>query len=101
MGRPETDLAEDEISRLQAAERELETVRSELAVQVAARHKVQVRLEPEIAQRDRIVAAGFDGKVLVLLAEMRDGIAQRRVGNLNQPAEWPIQLEDHEDRTRN
>jgi PAS domain S-box-containing protein len=58
MGRPETDIAEDEISRLQTAERELETVRSELARQVTARHEVQVRLEREIAQRDRIIAEG-------------------------------------------
>ncbi len=37
MGRPETDIAEDGISRLQAAERELKTVRIELARQFAAR----------------------------------------------------------------
>ena len=35
MGRPETDIAEGEISRRQAAERELEAVRDELAKQVA------------------------------------------------------------------
>jgi len=58
MGRPETDIAEDEISRRQAAERELEAVRGELAAQVAARHEVQVRLEQEVAHRDRIIAEG-------------------------------------------
>jgi len=58
MGRRETDIAEDEISRRQAAERELEPVRGELAKQVAARHEVQVHLEQEIAQRDRVIAEG-------------------------------------------
>jgi PAS domain S-box-containing protein len=58
MGRPETDIAEDEISRRQAAERELEALRAELAEQVAARHEVQVRLEQEVAHRDRIIAEG-------------------------------------------
>ncbi|HEY9159186.1 PAS domain S-box protein, partial [Candidatus Binatus sp.] len=58
MGRHETDIAEDEISRREAAERELEAVRGELAAQVAARHEIQVRLEQEIAQRDRIIAEG-------------------------------------------
>jgi len=56
MGRHETDIAEDEISRRQAAELELEAVRGELAAQVAARHEVQVRLEQEVAHRDRIIA---------------------------------------------
>src|ERR1035441_10600343 len=61
MGRPETDIAEAERSRLQPAERELEALRAELAVQVAAGHEAQVRLEQleqEIAQRDRIIAEG-------------------------------------------
>jgi PAS domain S-box-containing protein len=58
MGRHETDIAEDEISRRQAAERELEAVRGELAVQIAARHEVQVHLEQEVAHRDRIIAEG-------------------------------------------
>ncbi len=58
MGRHETDIAEDEISRLQAAEHELEAVCGELAKQVAAGHEKQVRLEQEIAQRDRIIAEG-------------------------------------------
>src|SRR5271167_2153426 len=58
MGRHETDIAEDEIRRRQAAERELEAVRGELAVQVAARHEVQVRLKQEVAHRDRIIAEG-------------------------------------------
>ncbi len=58
MGRSETDIAEDEISRRQAAERELEAVRGELAAQVAARHEVQVRLEHEVAHRDRTIAEG-------------------------------------------
>jgi PAS domain S-box-containing protein len=58
MGRPETNIAADEINRRQAAERELEAVRGELAAQVAARHEVQVRLEQEVARRDRIIAEG-------------------------------------------
>jgi PAS domain S-box-containing protein len=58
MGRHETEITEDEIGRCRAAERELEAVRAELAVQVAARHEVQVRLEEEIAQRDEIIAEG-------------------------------------------
>ncbi len=58
MGRHESDIAEDEISQRQAAERELEAVRGELAAQVAARHEIQVRLEQEIAHRDRIIAEG-------------------------------------------
>ncbi len=56
MGRCETDIADDEMSRRKAAERELEAVRAELAEQVAARHEVQARLEQEVAQRDRIIA---------------------------------------------
>jgi PAS domain S-box-containing protein len=56
MGRSETDIAEDEISRRQAAEHEIEAVRAELAGQIAARHEVQARLEQEVAQRDRIIA---------------------------------------------
>src|SRR5260370_23149816 len=58
MGRGETDIAGDEISRRQAAERELEAVRAELAEQVAARYEVQARLEQEVTQRDRIIADG-------------------------------------------
>jgi PAS domain S-box-containing protein len=58
LGRPETDIAVDEISWRRAAERELEALRAELAEQVAARHEVQVRLEEEIAQRDRVIAEG-------------------------------------------
>ena len=56
MGRSETDIAEDEISRGQAAEHEIEAVRAELAEQIACRHEVQARLEQEVAQRDRIIA---------------------------------------------
>ncbi len=56
MGRPETDIGER--SRRLAAERELEAVRAELAEQVAARHEAEVRLEQEVAQRDRIIAEG-------------------------------------------
>ena len=52
----ETDIAEDENSRLRAAKRELEALRAELAEQVAARHEAQVRLEDEIAHRDEIIA---------------------------------------------
>ena len=52
----ETDIAEDENSRLRAANRELEALRAELAEQVAARHEAQVRLEDEIAHRDEIIA---------------------------------------------
>jgi PAS domain S-box-containing protein len=54
--RPETDIPEAERSQLQAAERELEALRAELAEQVAARHEAQGRLEQEVAQRDRIIA---------------------------------------------
>ena len=56
MGRSETDIAEDEISRRRAAEHEIAAVRTELAEQIAARHEVQARLEQEVAQRDRIIA---------------------------------------------
>jgi PAS domain S-box-containing protein len=56
MGRSETDIAEDEISRRRAAEHEIEAVRAELAEQIAARHEGQARLEQEVAQRDRIIA---------------------------------------------
>src|ERR1039458_526094 len=55
-GRPETDIPEAERSQLQAAERELEALRAELAEQAAARHEAQGRLEQEVAQRDRIIA---------------------------------------------
>ncbi len=58
MGRCETDIADDEISRRQAAEHELEALRAELAEQVAALHQAQVRLEQEVAQRDRVIAEG-------------------------------------------
>jgi len=58
MGRSATDIADDEISRRLAAERKLEAVRAELAEQVSARHEAQVRLEHEVAQRDRIIAEG-------------------------------------------
>ncbi len=58
MGRSETDIAVDEISLRRAAERELEVIRIELAEQIAARHEVQIRLEQELAQRDRIIAEG-------------------------------------------
>src|ERR1035441_2963791 len=61
MGRPETDIAENEISRSLPAERELEALRAALADQVAARHEAQVRveqLEQEVEQRDRIIAEG-------------------------------------------
>ncbi len=60
-GRPETDIAENEISRSLPAERELEALRAALADQVAARQEAQVRveqLEQEVAQRDRIIAGG-------------------------------------------
>ncbi len=58
MGRHQTDIADDEISRRLAAERELEAVRAELAEQVAARYEAQARLEQEVAQRDQIIAEG-------------------------------------------
>ena len=58
MGRSATDIADDEISLRQAAEREIEALRAELAEQVAARCEMQTRLEQEIAQRDRIIAEG-------------------------------------------
>jgi PAS domain S-box-containing protein len=73
MGRIQTDIADDEISRRKAAERELEAVRTELAEQVAARHEVQARLEQEVAQRDRIIAEGAqsDAKLRQSEAAMR------------------------------
>jgi PAS domain S-box-containing protein len=58
MGRSETDIADDQINRCLAAEREVVAVRAELAAQIAARHEVQARLEQEVAQRDRIIAEG-------------------------------------------
>ncbi len=58
MGRSETDIADDEISRREAAEREVEALRAEVAEQITARHEVQARLEQEVAQRDRIIAEG-------------------------------------------
>jgi len=42
MGRSETDIAEDEISRGQAAEHEIEAVRAELAEQIACRHECRL-----------------------------------------------------------
>ncbi len=73
MGRRETDIAEDEISRRQAAERELEAARGELAVQIAARHEVQVRLEQEVAHRDRIIAEGA-----LTAADLRESVTALR-----------------------
>jgi PAS domain S-box-containing protein len=58
MGRRETDIADDEIRRRQAAELEVEALRAEIAEQITARHEVQARLEQEVAQRDRIIAEG-------------------------------------------
>jgi len=58
LGRPETDIAADEISLRRAAERELDASHTELAEQVAARDEAQLRLEEEIAQRDRVIAEG-------------------------------------------
>jgi PAS domain S-box-containing protein len=58
LGRPETDIAADEISLRRSAERELDALRTELAEQVAARDEAQLRLEEEIAQRDRVIAEG-------------------------------------------
>ena len=56
MGRSETDIADDEISRREAAEREVEALRAEVAEQITARHEVQARFEQEVAHRDRIIA---------------------------------------------
>ena len=58
MGRPENDIAEDEINLRRTAEREIEDLRLQLAEQVEARREAQVRLEQEIAQRDRVIAEG-------------------------------------------
>ena len=58
MGRRETDIADDEIVRRQAAEHEVEALRAKLAEQVIARHDVQARLEREVAKRDRTIAEG-------------------------------------------
>jgi PAS domain S-box-containing protein len=60
MGRSETDIADDEISRREAAEREVEALRAEIAEQITTRHEVQARLEQEVAQRDRIIAEGAE-----------------------------------------
>ena len=89
MGRPETDIAEDEISRRQAAERELEAVRGELAKQVAARHEVQIRLEQEVAQRDRIIAEGELNAAKLRESEM----AWRRLFEQNLDSMMIINLE--------
>lgn len=70
LGRPENDIAVDEIGLRRAAERELEALRTELAEQVAARHDVQVRLEEEIAQRDRVIAAGEQSEARLRDSEM-------------------------------
>ncbi|MGA9724750.1 MAG: response regulator [Candidatus Binatus sp.] len=69
MGRIQTDIADDEMRRRQAAERELEAVRAELAKQVAARHEVQARLEQEVAQRDRIIAEGAQSEAKLRQSE--------------------------------
>ncbi|HEX9491886.1 MAG TPA: ATP-binding protein, partial [Thermoanaerobaculia bacterium] len=58
MGRPENDIAEDEINLRRTAEREIADLRIQLAEQVEARREAQVRLEQEIAQRDRVIAEG-------------------------------------------
>ena len=73
MGRSETDIAEDEISRRQAAEHEIAAVRAELAEQIAGRHEVQARLEQEVAQRDRIIAEAAQTE-----ASLRDSEAALR-----------------------
>ena len=89
MGRHETDIAEDEISRRQAAERELEAVRAELAAQVAARHEVQVRLEQEVAHRDRIIAEGE-----LTAAKLRESeMAMRQLFDQNLDSMMIIDLE--------
>ena len=89
MGRHETDIAEDEISRRQAAERELEAVRDELTAQVAARHEVQVHLEQEIAQRERIIAEGQ-----LTAANLRESeMAMRQVFDQNLDSMMIIDLE--------
>jgi PAS domain S-box-containing protein len=58
MGRRQTDIADNEISRCQAFEREVEALRGELANQIATLQQTQLRLEQEIAQRDRVIAEG-------------------------------------------
>ena len=73
MGRSETDIAEDEISRRRAAEHEIRAVRAELSEQIAARHEVQARLEQEVAQRDRIIAEAAETE-----ASLRDSEAALR-----------------------
>jgi PAS domain S-box-containing protein len=70
LGRTENDIAVDEISLRRAAERELEALRAELAEQVAARHDAQVRLEEEIAQRDRVIAEGEQTEARLRDSEM-------------------------------
>ncbi len=74
MGRSATDIADDEISLRQAVAREIEALRAELAEQVAARHEMQTRLEQEVAQRDRIIAA--DAQTEVELRERETALRQ-------------------------
>jgi PAS domain S-box-containing protein len=89
MGRHETDIAEDEISRRRAAERELEAVRGELAAQVTARHEMQLRLEQEVADRDRIIAEGE-----LTAARLRESeMAMRQVFDQNLDSMSIIDLE--------
>ena len=70
LGRPENNIAVDEISLRRAAEQELGALRAELAEQVAARRDVQVRLEEEIAQRDRVIAEGAQTEARLRDSEM-------------------------------
>ena len=57
MGRAETEIITDEIVQFQAAEREMNALRAQLAERDNALKEAQVRLEQEIAQRDRLIAA--------------------------------------------
>jgi PAS domain S-box-containing protein len=56
MGRSEKDIAAGEIGEGQTAERELQALRAQLAERDNALKEAQVRLEQEIAQRDRVIA---------------------------------------------
>ncbi len=58
MGHGATDIPDNEFGQGQAAERELEALRAQLAQRDNALRQAQVRLQQEIAHRDQIIAEG-------------------------------------------
>ena len=58
MGHGATDIPDNEFGQGQAAERELEALRAQLAQRDNALKQAQVRLQQEIAHRDQIIAEG-------------------------------------------